>query len=66
MKPNLGSIDRLVRAVLGVVLLVLAFTGPKTPWGYVGLILLVTSLISFCPLYRALGLSTTRSELPRA
>jgi hypothetical protein len=66
MRPNLGTIDRVVRAVAGVVLLLLAFTGPKTPWGYVGLVLLVTSLVSFCPLYRMLGFSTTGRATPNA
>jgi hypothetical protein len=48
---NVGNLDRIIRTVLGVILLSLVFVGPQTPWGWLGLIPLVTGLISFCPLY---------------
>ena len=57
---NLGTIDRAVRAVLGLVLIALVFVGPQTPWGWLGLIPLVTAGISFCPLYRLFGIRTCK------
>lgn len=58
MKPNEGMIDRVIRVVVGLVLLALVFVGPQTAWGWIGVIPLVTGLIGFCPLYKILGLST--------
>ena len=57
-KRNVGIIDRALRVVLGLALLSLVFTGPRTPWGWIGLIPLATGLIGTCPLYTLLGLST--------
>lgn len=58
MKPNEGTIDRVLRVVAGLGILSLAFVGPQTAWGYVGLVPLVTGLVGFCPLYAMLGIST--------
>lgn len=58
MKVNEGSFDRTVRVILGAGLLALAFVGPKTPFGYLGLIPLLTGLVGYCPLYGLLGLNT--------
>lgn len=55
---NESSIDRVLRILLGVVLLSLIFVGPRTLWGLVGLVPLVTGFVGFCPLYRVLGIST--------
>lgn len=55
MKKNETGIDRTVRIVLGVVLLALVFFGPRTAWGWVGLVPLVTGLVGFCPLYLLAG-----------
>jgi len=55
---NLGTADRSIRAALGLLILALAFVGPKTAWAYLGLLPLVTALVGFCPLYAALGIST--------
>ena len=63
---NEGTIDRTIRIVLGLGILALAFVGPKTPIGYVGVVPLVTGLIGFCPLYRLLGLSTCPTPGKRA
>ncbi len=59
---NEGAGDRVVRVLLGIALLMLAFVGPRTPWGYVGLLPLVTGLLGFCPLYSVLRLSTARQQ----
>jgi hypothetical protein len=58
MKPNEGTIDRVLRVVAGLGILSLAFVGPQTPWGYVGVVPLATGLIGFCPLYAMLGINT--------
>ena len=59
---NIGSADKAVRIVAGVALIALVFTGPQTPWGWLGLIPLLTAAISFCPLYRLLGISTCKTK----
>ena len=58
MTRNTGSIDRWIRALIGIALLALVFYGPKTNWGYLGLIPLATALFGYCPIYGMLGLST--------
>ncbi|MEM6734337.1 MAG: DUF2892 domain-containing protein [Myxococcota bacterium] len=55
---NEHLVDRTIRVILGAALIALVFTGPQTPWGWVGLIPLVTGLVGRCPLYRLLGLRT--------
>jgi hypothetical protein len=58
MKINEGMIDRALRVIVGLAILSLAFVGPQTPWGYLGLIPLLTGVVGFCPLYAALGVNT--------
>lgn len=55
---NEGSVDRLVRVIVGLVLLALVFVGPKTPLGWIGIVPLLTGVIGFCPAYRIFGIST--------
>lgn len=55
---NVGSIDKVVRIILGFVLLSLVFTGPKTLWGLIGFVPLLTGFVSFCPLYALFGVRT--------
>src|SRR4029079_5045979 len=50
--------DRIIRLVVGLGLLSLVFIGPKTAWGYVGLVPLLTGLIGSCPAYRVFGIDT--------
>ena len=57
-KTNVGAIDRALRIAVGVVLIALVFVGPKTAWGWVGIIPLVAGLFRSCPLYSLFGLST--------
>lgn len=52
--------DRVLRVMLGVVLLALTVVGPKTPWGLLGIVPLTTGLMGSCPLYTMLGLQTCR------
>ena len=58
MTRNSGTIDRALRIIVGVVLLALVFVGPKTGWGWIGLVLIVTGLVGFCPAYSLLGIRT--------
>ena len=60
LTQNMGSIDRIVRLVLGIGLLSLVFVGPQTAWGWLGMIPLVTAFAGSCPLYTLFGLSTCR------
>ena len=55
---NEHMIDRAIRVVLGIALLSLAFVGPQTPLGYIGVLPLFTGLIGSCPLYRVFGINT--------
>lgn len=55
---NIGTTDRVIRIVVGLVLLSLIVIGPQTLWGLVGLIPLATGVIGFCPAYKLLGLNT--------
>ena len=57
-KTNEGAVDRVLRIVVGIVLLSLTVLGPKTSWGLVGLVPLATGLAGTCPLYSVFGLST--------
>ena len=54
-KTNVGSTDRILRIMLGIGLLSLVFIGPKTPLGWIGLVPLLTGLMSTCPLYSIIG-----------
>ncbi len=58
LPSNEHPLERVLRVILGLGLLSLAFIGPKTPWGYLGLVPLATGLVGSCPLYTLLGLST--------
>jgi hypothetical protein len=58
LAPNESTPDRALRVVLGLVLLALVFIGPRTAWGYLGIIPLATGLIGSCPFYSILGIST--------
>lgn len=58
MKVNEAGWDRALRVVVGLGVLSLVFAGPHTPWGYLGLVPLLTGLFGYCPLYQLVGLST--------
>jgi hypothetical protein len=58
MGKNVGTIDRTLRIVVGLVLIALVFVGPQTPWGWIGIVPLATALIGWCPAYRLIGMNT--------
>lgn len=60
LPPNMSATDRMVRVLVGLILLSLTVLGPKSPWGYIGLVPLITGLVGSCPLYTVLGWSTFR------
>ena len=51
-------VERVIRALIGFGLLSLVFIGPKTAWGWIGVIPLLTGVTGLCPLYTVLGIST--------
>lgn len=55
---NVGTIDRAVRIILGLFLLAMTMVGPQTPWGFVGLVPLLTGIFRTCPLYSLVGINT--------
>ena len=57
---NVGTLDKVLRIIAGLILIALVFVGPQTPWGWIGLIPLVTGLIGFCPLYKIIGVNTCK------
>jgi len=62
MKVNEGAIDRAVRIIVGLVLISLVFVGPQSPWGWIGVIPLVTGLVGFCPAYTLFGMNTCKPK----
>ena len=70
MKKNMGSADRIIRIIISAIFVTLYFTDKIT--GTLGIILIIlslifvlTSLVSFCPLYLPFGLSTLRKKMMR-
>jgi hypothetical protein len=62
MERNVGTVDRVIRIVVGLLLLSQVWWGLETNWGWIGLIPLVTGILGTCPAYRLLGLSTCPLE----
>ncbi len=62
MQANVGSIDRILRIVAGLLILSLYFWGPQTPWALVGIVPIATALFRFCPAYTILGIRTCRTD----
>ncbi len=60
-KTNVGTMDRMFRILLGLVLIGMVFFGPQTAWGWVGLVPLLTGLFRTCPIYSLIGISSCPS-----
>lgn len=58
MKMNIGNIDRIARALIGIFLIGAVLTGVIGAWGWIGIIPLATAIFRFCPLYAVLGMDT--------
>ncbi len=61
MKKNIGSVDRTVRIVLGLIVIALGLVF-KCWLGLIGLVLLLTAVIRFCPAYLPFGINTEKKE----
>ena len=62
MKTNVGTIDRILRITLGIVLIGLAATGTVGWWGWLGIVPFATGLVGWCPPYAILGLSSCKMK----
>lgn len=60
MKKNVGSIDRVIRIVLGLVVIALGIIY-ESWWGVIGLALLLSAAASICPAYLPFGISTCKA-----
>ena len=60
MQANVGGMDKILRIIVGVVLIALAATGTIGAWGWLGVVPLLTGLFNFCPLYSVLGIKTCK------
>lgn len=58
MNRNIGTVDRVLRILVGVVLIALAATGTVGWWGWLGVIPLLTGLVRTCPAYSLLGVNS--------
>ncbi|MBK7890336.1 MAG: DUF2892 domain-containing protein [Bdellovibrionales bacterium] len=58
MKVNVGTLDRAGRVVIGLALIGMAAMDVVGPWGYIGVVPLLTAGLGFCPLYSIIGLNT--------
>ncbi|WP_296225634.1 YgaP family membrane protein [Ralstonia sp. UBA689] len=57
MLPNVGTVDRIVRIIIGVAMILLAWFGKVPVWvGWLGLVPLLTGVVRICPLYWVLGI----------
>ncbi|HKK56136.1 DUF2892 domain-containing protein [Marinobacter sp.] len=62
MNKNVGTADRIIRVIAGVVLLALVFVGPQTPWGWIGIVPIATALMGTCPAYSLFGIRTCKKQ----
>jgi hypothetical protein len=59
---NEHTVERVIRVLAGIGILSLTVIGPQTPWGYLGIIPIVTGLAGTCPLYTIFGFSTCKGK----
>ena len=57
-KQNVGKVDRIIRVIVGALLVGNVFVGLQTVVGWIGLILIVTGFFGTCPVYSLLGINT--------
>jgi hypothetical protein len=62
MKTNIVNIDRILRIVIGLALVVLTVMGTLPAWGYIGIVPLATGLMGWCPPYAIFGISTCKTK----
>lgn len=64
MTVNIGSADRALRIAVGLLLVLATLMGWIGVWGWVGVVLIATGALRFCPAYRIFGMNTC--EVPKA
>lgn len=62
MKKNIHPVERVARVLVGLVLISMAFVGPKNLWFLVGVVPVLTGVIGWCPPYAMLGISTCKMK----
>ena len=62
MKANVGNLDRALRILVGAVLIALTLAGSIGPWGWLGVVPILTGLFRFCPAYTLLGIRTCPAD----
>ena len=62
MKANVGTIDRIIRILIGLSLIAATLMGAIGAWGWLGVIPLATGVFRFCPAYLPFGLSTCQTR----
>ena len=67
MKKNVGSVDKIVRFIIAIVALYVAYTGMVvSPWNYVlygvAAIMVLTALVGTCPIFSILGINTNKAK----
>jgi hypothetical protein len=58
MEANMGGKDRLIRLLVGLAMIGLAMVNVIGPWGWIGIVPVVSAALGWCPVYMMLGLST--------
>lgn len=61
MNKNVGTLDRSLRIGAGLALIALSATGTIGPWGWIGVVPLLTALVSWCPAYALFGIKTCKT-----
>ena len=64
MDANMGGKDRLIRLLVGLAMIGLAVLNVIGPWGWIGIVPLVSAVMGWCPVYMVLGLSTKEHPAP--
>lgn len=66
MQINVGTLDQTLRIAAGVVLISAAAVHSIGPWGWIGIVPVLTGLFRFCPAYALLGVRTCPHDPPKA
>jgi hypothetical protein len=62
MNANIGTIDRILRIVIGLALIVMAWTGVIGAWGWIGVVAILTAVFRYCPAYGIFGISSSKLD----
>ena len=62
MKKNVGSLDRILRILIGAALIAATLTHHLPWWGWIGIVPLLTGLIGWCPAYLPFGIKTCATK----